>query len=82
MLPGRTSLVDGRTPYGRFWCRLYTFGVIVRRELGEAAWGKYWSWDPKETWRSSLGDLRRPHARATAAGGTRPSTSTCSVSRR
>jgi cytochrome c-type biogenesis protein CcsB len=29
---------------------LYTFGVIAGAIWAEAAWGRYWGWDPKETW--------------------------------
>ncbi|GAA2273482.1 MULTISPECIES: c-type cytochrome biogenesis protein CcsB [Kitasatospora] len=29
---------------------LYTFTVIAGAIWAEAAWGKYWEWDPKETW--------------------------------
>ncbi|SDI93579.1 cytochrome c-type biogenesis protein CcsB [Frankineae bacterium MT45] len=29
---------------------LYTCGVIAGAIWAEAAWGRYWGWDPKETW--------------------------------
>ena len=29
---------------------LWTFAVIAGAIWAESAWGKYWSWDPKETW--------------------------------
>ncbi|HSY15810.1 MAG TPA: c-type cytochrome biogenesis protein CcsB [Jatrophihabitantaceae bacterium] len=29
---------------------LYTFGIICGAIWAEAAWGRYWGWDPKETW--------------------------------
>jgi cytochrome c-type biogenesis protein CcsB len=29
---------------------LYTVGVIAGAIWAEAAWGRYWGWDPKETW--------------------------------
>ncbi|HLL64781.1 MAG TPA: c-type cytochrome biogenesis protein CcsB [Micromonosporaceae bacterium] len=29
---------------------LYTFAVICGAIWAEAAWGRYWGWDPKETW--------------------------------
>jgi ABC-type transport system involved in cytochrome c biogenesis permease subunit len=29
---------------------IYTFGVIAGAIWAEAAWGRYWGWDPKETW--------------------------------
>lgn len=47
---------------------LYTFAVIAGSLWAEVAWGKYWSWDPKETvafvsWVFYAGYL---HARATS----------------
>ncbi len=29
---------------------VYTFSVIAGAIWAEAAWGRYWGWDPKETW--------------------------------
>ncbi|NUT36858.1 MAG: c-type cytochrome biogenesis protein CcsB [Hamadaea sp.] len=29
---------------------LFTFGVAAGAVWAEAAWGRYWGWDPKETW--------------------------------
>ncbi len=29
---------------------LWTFAVIAGAIWAESAWGKYWGWDPKETW--------------------------------
>jgi cytochrome c-type biogenesis protein CcsB len=29
---------------------LLTVGIILGAVWGKAAWGSYWSWDPKETW--------------------------------
>ncbi|WP_344167723.1 c-type cytochrome biogenesis protein CcsB [Pilimelia columellifera] len=29
---------------------LFTFGVAAGAIWAEAAWGRYWGWDPKETW--------------------------------
>jgi cytochrome c-type biogenesis protein CcsB len=29
---------------------IYTFGIICGSIWAEAAWGRYWGWDPKETW--------------------------------
>ncbi|MDH6522229.1 c-type cytochrome biogenesis protein CcsB [Streptomyces sp. SAI-090] len=47
---------------------LWTFAVIAGAVWAEAAWGRYWGWDPKETWAfitwvAYAGYL---HARATA----------------
>ena len=29
---------------------LLTFGILTGAVWAETAWGRYWSWDPKETW--------------------------------
>ncbi|MEO6713608.1 MAG: c-type cytochrome biogenesis protein CcsB [Mycobacteriales bacterium] len=29
---------------------VWTFGVVAGAVWAEAAWGRYWGWDPKETW--------------------------------
>ena len=29
---------------------IWTFGVICGAIWAEASWGRYWNWDPKETW--------------------------------
>jgi cytochrome c-type biogenesis protein CcsB len=29
---------------------IWTFAVIAGAIWAEAAWGRYWGWDPKETW--------------------------------
>jgi cytochrome c-type biogenesis protein CcsB len=47
---------------------IWTFGIIAGAIWAEAAWSRYWGWDPKETWAfiawvSYAGYL---HARATA----------------
>ena len=33
-----------------FMFPLWTFSVIAGSIWAEAAWGRYWGWDPKETW--------------------------------
>jgi cytochrome c-type biogenesis protein CcsB len=49
MLPSADSL--DRTAYriAIFAFPLYTFAVICGAIWAEAAWGRYWGWDPKET---------------------------------
>jgi len=29
---------------------IWTFGVIAGAIWAQSAWGRYWGWDPKETW--------------------------------
>lgn len=47
---------------------IWTFGIICGAIWAEAAWGKYWGWDPKETWAfiSWIIYAGYLHARATA----------------
>ena len=47
---------------------IYTFGVIAGSIWAEAAWGRYWGWDPKETWAFIAWVVYAAylHARATA----------------
>jgi ABC-type transport system involved in cytochrome c biogenesis permease subunit len=33
-----------------FVCLLLTFAIIAGAIWAEAAWGRHWGWDPKETW--------------------------------
>jgi cytochrome c-type biogenesis protein CcsB len=47
---------------------LWTFAIIAGAIWAEAAWGRYWGWDPKETWAfiSWVVYAAYLHARATA----------------
>ncbi|MFL6128811.1 MAG: c-type cytochrome biogenesis protein CcsB [Mycobacteriales bacterium] len=47
---------------------IYTFGIISGAIWAEAAWGRYWGWDPKETWAFITWVVYAAylHARATA----------------
>ncbi|WP_420713816.1 c-type cytochrome biogenesis protein CcsB [Streptomyces sp. NRRL WC-3742] len=47
---------------------LWTFTIIAGAVWAEAAWGKYWEWDPKETWSfiTWVAYAAYLHARATA----------------
>ena len=60
MLPSADSL--DRTAYriAIFAFPLYTFAVICGAIWAEAAWGRYWGWDPEGDRRvRGLGDLRQ-----------------------
>ena len=41
------SLIYRTTVLGFF---LLTVGIATGAVWAETAWGRYWSWDPKETW--------------------------------
>jgi cytochrome c-type biogenesis protein CcsB len=47
---------------------IWTFAIIAGAIWAEAAWGRYWGWDPKETWSFITWILYAGylHARATA----------------
>lgn len=47
---------------------IYTFGVLCGAIWAEAAWGRYWGWDPKEVWSLVTWVVYAAylHARATA----------------
>jgi cytochrome c-type biogenesis protein CcsB len=54
---------------------IWTFGIIAGAIWGQAAWGRYWGWDPKETWSFIVWVIYAAylHARATAGWrGRRP----------
>ena len=59
--PGRVAQLARRLPTAdaldlmayrihAFMFPLWTFAVIAGAIWAEAAWGRYWGWDPKETW--------------------------------
>jgi cytochrome c-type biogenesis protein CcsB len=59
--PGRSSAFAQRIPSAdrldlmsyrihAFMFPIWTFAVIAGAIWAEAAWGRYWGWDPKETW--------------------------------
>jgi cytochrome c-type biogenesis protein CcsB len=50
LLPSAASL--DRTAYRSiaFGFPIWTFAIIAGAIWAEAAWGRYWGWDPKETW--------------------------------
>ena len=47
---------------------LWTFAIVAGAIWAEAAWGRYWGWDPKETWSfiTWVGYAAYLHARVTA----------------
>ncbi len=67
-LPAAPAL--DRVTYGviAFAFPIWTFAIIAGAIWAEAAWGRYWGWDPKETWSFITWVLYAGylHARATA----------------
>jgi cytochrome c-type biogenesis protein CcsB len=67
-LPATQSLDKSAYRIVAFAFPIYTFGVICGAIWAEAAWGRYWGWDPKETWAFITWVIYAAylHARATA----------------
>jgi len=67
-LPVATSLDKAAYRAVAFAFPIYTAGVIFGAIWAEAAWGRYWGWDPKETWAFIAWVIYAMylHARATA----------------
>ena len=49
-LPSAASLDKAAYRVVAFSFPLYTVAIICGAIWAEAAWGRYWGWDPKETW--------------------------------
>jgi cytochrome c-type biogenesis protein CcsB len=49
-LPAAAALDKAAYRTVAFAFPIYTAGVIFGANWAEAAWGRYWGWDPKETW--------------------------------
>jgi cytochrome c-type biogenesis protein CcsB len=67
-LPAAASLDKAAYRAVAFAFPIYTAGIIFGAIWAEAAWGRYWGWDPKETWAFIAWVLYAMylHARATA----------------
>ncbi len=52
---------------------LFTFAVIAGAIWAESAWGRYWGWDPKETWSFITWVVYAAYLHARATGGWRGS---------
>jgi cytochrome c-type biogenesis protein CcsB len=68
VLPPAASLDRIAYRVTAFGFPLWTFAIIAGAIWAEAAWGRYWGWDPKETWSFITWVLYAGylHARATA----------------
>jgi cytochrome c-type biogenesis protein CcsB len=77
--PGHSAAIAERIPSAdrldlmsyrihAFMFPIWTFAVIAGAIWAEAAWGRYWGWDPKETWAFITWVVYAAylHARATA----------------
>src|SRR6201999_3286991 len=67
-LPADTTLDKAAYRIVAFAFPLYTVAIICGAIWAEAAWGRYWGWDPKETWAFIVWVVYACylHARATA----------------
>ena len=67
-LPAAETLDKAAYRVVAFAFPLYTIAIICGAIWAEAAWGRYWGWDPKETWAFIVWVIYAGylHARATA----------------
>ena len=67
-LPSAATLDKAAYRIVAFAFPLYTVAIICGSIWAEAAWGRYWGWDPKETWAFIVWVVYACylHARATA----------------
>jgi cytochrome c-type biogenesis protein CcsB len=67
-LPSSASIDRAAYRVVAFSFPLYTVAIICGAIWAEAAWGRYWGWDPKETWAFIVWVIYAGylHARATA----------------
>jgi cytochrome c-type biogenesis protein CcsB len=67
-LPASATLDKAAYRVVAFSFPLYTVAIICGAIWAEAAWGRYWGWDPKETWAFIVWVVYAGylHARATA----------------
>jgi cytochrome c-type biogenesis protein CcsB len=67
-LPSAATLDKAAYRVVAFSFPLYTVAIICGAIWAEAAWGRYWGWDPKETWAFIVWVIYAAylHARATA----------------
>ena len=67
-LPSRERLERLTNVVVAFSFPLWTFAVVAGAIWAENAWGRYWGWDPKETWAfiTWVGYAAYLHARSTA----------------
>lgn len=59
---------------------IWTFAVIAGAVWAENAWGRYWGWDPKETWAFITWVLYAAHLHALSTSGWRRGASLLAVS--
>src|SRR5579875_1137544 len=73
-LPAAATLDKAAYRVVAFSFPLYTVAIICGAIWAEAAWGRYWGWDPKETWAFIVWVIYAGylHARATAGLKGRP----------
>jgi cytochrome c-type biogenesis protein CcsB len=70
-LPAAASRDKAAYRLAAFAFPIYTFGVIAGAIWAEAAWGRYWGWDPKETWAFIAWVIFAAYLHARATGGFR-----------
>ena len=73
-MPSAATLDDFSFRVLRFAFPLWTFTILAGAVWADYAWGRFWGWDPKETWSliTWLVYVAYLHARATAGWRGRP----------
>jgi cytochrome c-type biogenesis protein CcsB len=70
-LPDAASLDRMTYRVHAFAFPLFTFAVIAGAIWAESAWGRYWGWDPKETWSFITWVVYAAYLHARSTGGWR-----------
>ncbi len=81
LLPDAKKLDTNSYRVVAFAFPIWTFGIIAGAIWAESAWGRYWGWDPKETWSFVTWVIYAGylHARATAGWKGRKAAIICLV---
>lgn len=75
-LPGAATLEQLTFRLHAFAFPLWTFAIVCGAIWAEAAWGRYWGWDPKETWSFVTWVIYACYLHARATPSVKPATAT------
>lgn len=70
-LPAAASLERATFTTIAFAFPIWTFAIMAGAIWAEAAWGRYWGWDPKETWSFIAWVIYAAYLHARSTGGWR-----------
>lgn len=69
MVPGAGALENFAYRINTIGFAMWTFTLIAGAIWAEAAWGRYWGWDPKEVWTFVIWVVYAGYLHARATGG-------------